>query len=110
MLCCVGAEAGRLVQNECRRLLQELLHAPALQNSNISAAFQSGAGGTFPPIAQCYTHIRGCRPARMLQQIRVCSSRLLQKSWDGLHTSASTADKFLQGLLGCEAHQKTEAL
>ena len=31
-------------QNECRRLLQELLHAAALQTSNISAAFQSGAG------------------------------------------------------------------
>ncbi|CAL5223746.1 g6307 [Coccomyxa viridis] len=35
------------VQNECRRLLQELLHAAALQNSNISAAFQSGAGSAW---------------------------------------------------------------
>ena len=33
-----------IMQNECRRLLQELLHAAALQTSNISAAFQSGAG------------------------------------------------------------------
>ena len=33
-----------IMQNECRRLLQELLHAAALQTSNLSAAYQSGAG------------------------------------------------------------------
>jgi hypothetical protein len=39
MIWCVS-----IMQNECRRLLQELLHSAALQTSNISAAFQSGAG------------------------------------------------------------------
>ena len=42
------ARSKLAVQNECRRLLQELLHSAALQTSNISAAYQSGSG-VFPP-------------------------------------------------------------
>lgn len=36
------------MQIECRRLLQELLHSAALQNSNISDAFKSGSGAFLP--------------------------------------------------------------
>ena len=43
-----GVEASCMLQTECRRLLQELLHAAALQNSNISAAFKSGSGLSLP--------------------------------------------------------------
>ena len=59
------------LQNECRRLLQELLHAAALQTSNISAAFQSGAGEVARKYAKqldntlvdsdCFHVVAGCQ-------------------------------------------------